>query len=122
MAQQAPTLGRAVAPGNGTVPHLTAAAGRTGFRAELAELRERMRGLGLDYGQIADEVERRYRVRPREAYRLAYGWTLGHAAAQFNACAAELGTDPDGLASWPGTACVSTRSGPTASAGHRSTC
>jgi hypothetical protein len=29
----------------------------------------------------------------------SHGWTLVQAAAGFNACAAELGTDPDGLAS-----------------------
>jgi transcriptional regulator with XRE-family HTH domain len=100
MAQQAP--GQTIAGVNGTVPHLAVAAGRKGFKAELADLRERMRGLGLGYGEIAGEVGRRYRVRPREAYRLAYGWTLGQAAARFNACAAELGTDPDGLASLAG--------------------
>jgi hypothetical protein len=87
---------------NGTVPRLAVAAGRKGYKAELEELRERMRGLGLGYGEIAGEIARRYRLRPREAYRLAHGWTLGQAAAQFNARAAELGTDPDGLASLAG--------------------
>ena len=102
MAQQASTPGQTVARVNGTVPRIAVAAGRKGFKAELEELRERMRGLGLGYGEIAGEIGRQYRVRPREAYRLAYGWTLGHAAARFNACAAELGTDPDGLASLAG--------------------
>jgi len=83
---------------NGTVPRLSVAAGRKGFKAELEDLRERMRGLGLGHEEIAGEIARRYRVRPREAYRLAHGWTLGQAAAQFNACAADLGTDRDGLA------------------------
>jgi hypothetical protein len=91
-----------VARVNGTVPRLLVAPGRKGFKAELEELRERMRGLGLGHGQIAGEIARRYRLRPREAYRLAHGWTLGQAAAQFNARAADLGTDPGGLASLAG--------------------
>jgi transcriptional regulator with XRE-family HTH domain len=93
---------QAVARINGTVPRLSVAAGRKGFKAELEELRERMRGLGLGHDQIAGEIARRYRLRPREAYRLAHGWTLGQAAARFNACASELGTDPDGLATLAG--------------------
>jgi transcriptional regulator with XRE-family HTH domain len=87
---------------NGTVPRLSVAPGQKGFKAELEELQERMRGLGLGHRQIAGEIARRYRVRPREAYRLAHGWTLGQAAAQFNARAADLGTDPGGLASLAG--------------------
>jgi len=82
----------------GTVSRLSVAAGRKGFKAELEDLRERMRGLALGHEQIAGEIARRYRTRPREAYRLAHGWTLGQAAARFNARAAELGTDRDGLA------------------------
>jgi hypothetical protein len=87
---------------NRTVPRLAVAGGWKRFKAELEELRERMRGLGLGHGEVAGEIARRYRVRPREAYRLAYGWTLGQAAARFNARAAELGTDPDGLAGLAG--------------------
>jgi hypothetical protein len=98
-AQQGPVPGRMVARVNGTVPRLSVAPGRKGFKAELEELRERMGGLGLGHGQIAGEIARRYRVRPREAYRLAHEWTLGQAAAQFNARAAGLGTDPSGQAS-----------------------
>jgi hypothetical protein len=91
-----------VARANGTVPRLSVAPGRKGFKAELEEMREQMRGLGLGHGQIAGEIARRYRLRPREAFRLAHGWTLGQAAAQFNARAADLGTDPGGLASLAG--------------------
>lgn len=98
-AQQAPATGTGM---NGTVPRLAMAGGRKGFKAELEDLRERMRGLGLRHEQIAGEIARRYRVRPREAHRLAHGWTLGQAAAGFNARAAELGTDPDGLAGLAG--------------------
>jgi hypothetical protein len=98
-AQQVSAPGRMVARVNGTVPRLSVAPGRKGFKAELEELRERMGGLGLGHGQIAGEIARRYRLRPREAYRLAHGWTLGQAAAQFNARAADLDTDPGGQAS-----------------------
>lgn len=101
-ARQVSTPGRTVARINGTVPRLSVAAGRKGFKAELEELRERMRSLSLEHEPIAGETARRYRLRPREAYRLAHGWTLGRAAAQFNARAAELGCDPGGQASLAG--------------------
>ena len=60
------------------------AAGRKGFKAEMDSLRDRMRGLGFRYDEIAAEIARRYRARPREAYRLAWGWTLEQAAARFS--------------------------------------
>jgi len=94
--------GRAVTRANGGAPVLSAAAGRRGFKAELDDLRERMRGLGLGFEEIAGEMARRYRLRPREAYRLAYGWTLDHAAARFNAHAAREGTDPEARAGLTG--------------------
>jgi hypothetical protein len=50
---------------------VSAAAGRKGFKAELEDLRERMRRLGLGYDEIAAEIARRYRARPREADRLS---------------------------------------------------
>ena len=78
---------------SGTV---SVAAGRKGFKAELDGLRERMRGLGFSYDEIAAEVARRYRVRPRQAYRLAWGWTLEQAAARFNERAAAAGCGPGG--------------------------
>jgi hypothetical protein len=71
---------QAVARVNGTVPAISVAVGRRGFRAELDGLRERMRGLEFGYDEIAAELPRRYQLCPREAYRLAYGWSLGHAA------------------------------------------
>ena len=56
MAQPAATPGQTVARVNGTVPRLSVAAGRKGFKAELEELRERMRGLGLGHGEVAAKV------------------------------------------------------------------
>jgi transcriptional regulator with XRE-family HTH domain len=100
--QQAAMPGQTVARVNGNVPRMAVTAGRKGFKADLEDLRERARRLGLGYGEVAAEVGHRHQVRPREAYRLAHGWTLGQAAARFNACAAGLGTDPDGLASLTG--------------------
>ena len=76
---------------------------RKGFKAELDGLRERMRALGFGYDEIAAEVSRRYQVRPRQAYRLAWGWTQDQAAARFNERAASEGTDPEGRAGMTGS-------------------
>lgn len=81
MVQQTRTSGQAVARVDGKSPDVSVAAGRKRFKAELDGLRERMCGLGFPYDEIAAEIGRRYRVRPREAYRLAWGWTLEQAAA-----------------------------------------
>ena len=86
----------------GTVPTVSAGVRRRGFKAEMDGLRDRMRGLGFSYDEIAAEVSRRYQVRPRQAYRLAWGWTQDQAAARFNELAAGEGTDPDGRASMTG--------------------
>jgi transcriptional regulator with XRE-family HTH domain len=87
----------------GTVPRVSAGARRKGFKAELDGLRDRMRGLGFSYDEIAAEVSRRYQARPRQAYRLAWGWTLDQVAARFNERAASEGTDPDGRACMTGS-------------------
>lgn len=86
----------------GTVPDVPVSAGRKGFKAELEGLCERMRAVGFGCDEIGAELARRYRLRPREAYRLAYGWTLDHAAARFNAHAASEGADPEGRATMTG--------------------
>jgi transcriptional regulator with XRE-family HTH domain len=100
---------RAQAAAPGAVPDagaagagVSAAAGRKGFKAELDDLRERMRGLGFGYDEIAAEIARRHRVRPRQSYRLARGWTLNHAAERFNALAARQGADPQARAGMTG--------------------
>jgi transcriptional regulator with XRE-family HTH domain len=87
--------GQAVARVNGMSPDVPVPAGRKEFRAELGGLRERMRAVGFSFDEIAAEFARRYRLRPREAYRLAYGWTLEGAAARFNAHAAKESADPE---------------------------
>jgi hypothetical protein len=70
-ADQASTAERALAWVNGKSRDVSVAAGRKGFKAEVDGLRERMRKLGMGYDEIAAELARRYRLRPRESYRLA---------------------------------------------------
>jgi len=70
-----------------------------GFQAGASEVRERMRGLGFAHGEIAGELSRRNRLRPREAYRRAYGWSLTEAAARLNSLAAQEDLDPQEQAS-----------------------
>src|SRR5487761_1747217 len=86
---------------------------KTSLRAEKRALREKMRAMGLGYREIAAELARRYRFRPRAAWREAYGWSLKEAAAHINAHSGETGLDPGGIAAmtaahlcehenWPG--------------------
>jgi transcriptional regulator with XRE-family HTH domain len=82
----------------GTTAQASAAVRRKGFKAEMDGLRERMRALGFGFDEAAAEVSRRYQVRPRQAYRLAWGLTLDKVAQRFNELAAREGTDPDGRA------------------------
>jgi hypothetical protein len=88
---------------------------RTSLRSEKRELRERMRAAGLDYRQIATEFSRVYNLRPRPAWREAYGWSLQDAAGNINAYRGETGLDPAGISgmtaahlceheNWPGHA------------------
>ncbi len=58
-------------------------------RAEQRKLREQMRGLGMSRGEIAAEMARRYQLRPRAAWRIAWGWTLDEAAERYNALRAK---------------------------------
>lgn len=68
---------------------------KTSLRAEQRAIREKMRGYGLDYRHIAVEFGRRYGLRPRAAWRHAYGWSLREAADRINARAAEAGPDAE---------------------------
>jgi transcriptional regulator with XRE-family HTH domain len=101
-ADQTHTAEHALARVNGATPEASAGAGCKGFKAEVDELRKRMRKLGMGYDEIAAEIARRYRLRPRESYRLAWGWSLNHAAARFNALAAHEGTVRQGRAGLTG--------------------
>ncbi|HEV2371777.1 MAG TPA: hypothetical protein VGS19_06365 [Streptosporangiaceae bacterium] len=86
---------------------------KTSLRAGKRELREKMRAMGLDHRQIAVEFIRRYRLRPRAAWREAHGWSQKVAAERINAYAGTTGLDIDGtctmrgphlseIESWPG--------------------
>jgi hypothetical protein len=61
------------------------------LRAEQRALREEMRERGLAHELIALEFARRYRLRPRAAWRIAYGWSLTEAAERINSYAAVRG-------------------------------
>jgi hypothetical protein len=67
---------------------------KTSLRGEQRALREKMRALGLSHRQIAVEFARRYRLRPRAAWRHAYGWSLKEAADRISDYAARSGLDP----------------------------
>jgi hypothetical protein len=67
--------------------------------AQKRELRERMHTAGLGDRAIAAEFARRWRLRPRTAWREAHGWSLAQAAAQINTYTGDVGLDPGGLCS-----------------------
>jgi hypothetical protein len=86
---------------------------KTSERREKRLLREQMRSMGLGYRDIAAEFARRYRLRPRAAWREAYGWSLQDTADRINEFRGNTGLDPGGIASmtaphlseyenWPG--------------------
>jgi transcriptional regulator with XRE-family HTH domain len=86
---------------------------KTSLRSEMGALRERMRGMGCGYREIAAEFARVYRLRPRAAWRNAYGWSLREAADRINSYRGVVGLDSNGLAgmtaphlceyeNWPG--------------------
>jgi hypothetical protein len=64
---------------------------RTSLRAEQRVLREGLRGQGLSDREVAAEFAQRYGLRPRAAWRNAFGWSLTEAAERINAYAAKAG-------------------------------
>jgi hypothetical protein len=88
---------------------------KTSLRRQKRDLREQMRSMGLGYRDIAAEFARRYSLRPRAAWREAYGWSLQDTADRINDFRGNTGLDPGGLAGmtaphlseyerWPGHA------------------
>lgn len=86
---------------------------KTSLRKQKRDLREKMRAMGLGYRDIAAEFARRYNLRPRAAWREAYGWSLSETAGQINDFRGHVGMDPGGFAgmtaphlceheNWPG--------------------
>jgi hypothetical protein len=88
---------------------------KTSLRRQKRDLREQMRSMGLGYRDIAAEFARRYSLRPRAAWREAYGWSLQDTADRINDFRGNTGLDPGGFAGmtaphlseyerWPGHA------------------
>ncbi|WP_406002376.1 hypothetical protein [Streptomyces sp. NBC_00829] len=67
---------------------------KPGFRAELDQLRQEMGATGATPAAIAIEIRTRFRVRPREAWRHVYGWSLQQTANRIN----DLGIERPGEA------------------------
>src|SRR6266545_2519273 len=74
-------------------------ASNTGSKAQVGQLRRRMRALDASTDAIAAELGRRYSLRPRQAYRLAHGWDQAEAAAEYNHLVQRRGPEHDGRAS-----------------------
>jgi hypothetical protein len=64
---------------------------KTGLRKENRGLREKTRAMGLDDPDIAAEFGRRYRLRPRAAWREACDWSLQEAADRINEFRGDVG-------------------------------
>jgi hypothetical protein len=64
---------------------------KTSLRAEQRALRDKMRELGMSHHEISVEFARRYQLRPRAAWRNAYGWSLTQAAERISTYAARAG-------------------------------
>jgi transcriptional regulator with XRE-family HTH domain len=57
---------------------------KTGSKADRQTLRRQMLTLGAGVEAIAEEMQRRFGFRPREAFRHAHGWSQEEAAEQCN--------------------------------------
>ena len=63
---------------------------KNGAKADRAALRQRLLDAGWTLDDIAAEMRRRWRFRPRESYRHAHGWSQDEVAARFTEVAARL--------------------------------
>ncbi|HST66104.1 MAG TPA: hypothetical protein VLM05_13020, partial [Mycobacteriales bacterium] len=70
-----------------------ARAGKGSSKAERDALRQEMLVSGCSLELIATEMERRWGIRPREAYRHAHGWSQDEVAARFTEVADRTGGD-----------------------------
>ena len=86
---------------------------KAGSKAERDALRQEMLVGGCSLELIATEMERRWRFRPREAYRHAHGWSQDEVAARFTEVAERLGGDRtvDGRVVTPQAPMIGTRIG-----------
>jgi transcriptional regulator with XRE-family HTH domain/tetratricopeptide (TPR) repeat protein len=76
---------------------------KTGAKAERDTLRHEMLIAGCSHDLIAQEMERRWSFRPREAYRHAHGWSQDEVAARFTEVADRLGSERAAQAPMIGT-------------------
>ncbi|MFL6129271.1 MAG: hypothetical protein ACJ73E_09420 [Mycobacteriales bacterium] len=63
---------------------------KSGAKADRAALRQQLLDAGRTLDDIAVEMRRRWRFRPRESYRHAHGWSQDEVAARFTEVAARL--------------------------------
>jgi transcriptional regulator with XRE-family HTH domain len=65
----------------------------SGSKADRSALRKQVLDSGGAVQDVAAEMHRRWGLRPRPAYRHAYGWTQGEVAARFIEVAARYAPD-----------------------------
>ncbi len=72
---------------------------KSGSQADRVALRQQLLDAGRTVDEVAAEMRRRWRFRPRGSYRHANGWSQDEVAARFTEVAARLapGTGP----CWP---------------------
>ncbi|HVB41175.1 MAG TPA: hypothetical protein VNF47_00540 [Streptosporangiaceae bacterium] len=75
---------------------------KTSLRKEKRDLQSLMRAAGMDHRQIAAEFARTYRLRPRAAWREAYGWSLAEAASRINSYRGNTRLDSHGFSGMTG--------------------
>ena len=63
---------------------------KSGSKADRAALRQQLLDAGRTVDEVAAEMRRRWRFRPRESYRHAHGWSQDEVAGRFTGLAARL--------------------------------
>jgi hypothetical protein len=63
---------------------------KDGAEADRAALRQQLLDAGRTFDDAAAEMRRRWRLRPRESYRHAHGWSQDEVAVRFTGVAARL--------------------------------
>src|SRR5918993_12330 len=63
---------------------------KSGSKADRAALRQQLLDAGGSVDEVAAEMRRRWRFRPRESYRHAHGWSQDEVAGRFTGVAARL--------------------------------
>lgn len=57
----------------------------TGTKSQRDNVRQTLDGLGMDTAMVAVELQRRFGLRPRDAFRQAHGWTQEQVSSRLNA-------------------------------------